>query len=187
MLQSLGANCGKSNPPGTETELFYTVDDELTGFPSRKSDNGGTAYGDSKILDEPFNFVNAPVGAGFWRKATILVDTGEVKDVLEGELGGQGYKSSFPFYIKGTDAQQLAFADDMAAASGCLILMLRDRKGNLRVLGKPSNPAMVESAEGTTGAKNGDRRGFAYVASASTGETAPIYDDATHGIDITPN
>lgn len=187
MLQSLGANCGKNNPPGTETELFYALDDDFTGFPSRKSDNGGTEYGDSKILDEPFDFTNASAGSGFWRKTTILVDTGEVKDTLEGELGGQGYKSSFGFFLKGTESQNLAFADDIASASGCLIMMLRDRSGNLRVLGKPSNPAMVESAEGTTGAKNGDRRGFAYVASASTGETAPIYDDATHGIDITPN
>ena len=187
MLRNMGANCGSSNPPGTETELFYALDDEFTGWPATKADNGGILLGDAKILDAPFDFSGAPVGEGYWRKTTILVDTGEIKDVLEGELGGQGFKSSFGFFLKGTDAQNLEFADDLAAASGCLVMMLRDRKGNLRVLGKPSNPAMVESAEGTTGAKNGDRRGFAYVASASIGQTAPIYDDATHGIDITPN
>ena len=112
--------------------------------------------------------------------------TGSIDDVLEGEVGGQGYKSSIPFRIKGTNAEQLEFADNLAAYSGCLVAMLRDRKRNMRVIGTKSIPASVESAEGTTGKKNGETTGFDYVLSAATGLTAPIYDDETHGINVTP-
>ena len=91
------------------------------------------------------------------------------------------------FFVLGTDAEQLEFADNMVAASGYVVGMLRDLKSNMRVLGKTSRPAAIESLEGTTGAKTGDRRGMAYTLTATTGGTAPIYDDETHGIDITPN
>jgi hypothetical protein len=187
ILTNLVVDCAKPNPPGTETDLYYTCSCELNGFPKTKKELGGTDVGDSKILGEAFDFSTAPSGSGYWRKAKILVDSGEVKDILEGEVGGQGFKSSTNFYIKGTDKEQLEFADNMAAASGCIVAMLRDRNGNLRVIGKTAIPATVEAAEGTTATKNGEKRGFAWTISAATGLTAPIYDDATHGIDVQPN
>lgn len=189
MLQNAGSKCGSKNPPGTRTKLYYALDSEFNGWPRTRAEITGASavLGDKKILDEPFDFTTAPSGQGNWKSADILVDTGEVRDVLEGELGGQGYKSSFGFFLAGTDAENLEVADDFAAASGCIVAMIADRLDNFRVLGTPDNPAMVETAEGSTGAKNGDRRGFAYTFSASTGETAPIYDAETHGIDITPN
>jgi hypothetical protein len=187
MLKNLtAAQCGSQAQAGTEVDLYYTCSCELAGWPATKADNGGTADGDTKILDEPFDFTGAATGTGYWRKATIVIDTGSIDDALEGEVGGQGFKSSIPFRIKGTDAEQLEFADNLVAYSGCLVAMLRDRKSNLRVLGTKSIPASVESVAGTTGKKNGETTGFDYVLTASTGKTAPIYDDATHGINVTP-
>ena len=56
----------------------------------------------------------------------------------------------------------------------------------MRVLGTNTIPAAVETAEGNTGLKVGEKNGFDFVLTASTGKPAPIYDDVTHGIDITP-
>lgn len=193
MLNNLtSVQCGTPTPAGTEVDLYYTCSCELASWPGTKYDtviaaSGTPAEGDTKILDEPFDFTGAASGTGYWRKATIVVDSGAINDTLEGEVGGQGFKNSLPFKVKGSNAEQLEFADNMAAYSGCLVAMLRDRNDNLRVLGNKGVPAYVESAEGTTGLKNGESNGFDYVLSAGTGKTAPIYDDATHGIDITPN
>ena len=179
--------CGTSNLPGTKTTLYYAPKGEFTGWPATKADNLGTDPGDTKILDEPFDFTGAPAGSGYWRRADILIDTGAVNHVLEGELGGRGYKNSLPFFILGTDAEQLEFADELVRYDGCLIAMIEDRNGKMRVLGTTGVPAQVESAEGGTGLKTGDRRGIAYVLMDSTGATSPIYDHDTHGIEITPN
>lgn len=188
VLNNLTVSCGKPNPPGTLIEFYYAPSCELTGFPQTRAEvNAGTDPGDTKILDEPFDFSNAPTGQGYWRKAKLLVDTGEVRDVLEGELGGQGFKSSINGFIVGTDAEHLEFADCLVNYSGQLVCMLADIQGNYRVLGNDKRPAMVEAAEGTTGIQVGDRRGFAYTFSAFTGKTAPIYDAETHAIEVTPN
>jgi hypothetical protein len=55
-LQSLTRTCGQSIPPGTKTKVYFTFVSELTGFPATAEDNGGTDQGDSKMLDEAFDF-----------------------------------------------------------------------------------------------------------------------------------
>lgn len=186
-LKNLANVCGQQHTPGTETDLYYACSCELNGFPRTKEALGGTDDGDSKILDEPFVFNTSPAGTGYWRHARIKIDSGAVNDVLEGEIGSQTFKSSIPFAILGTNEKQLAFADSLAAASGYLVMMIRTNTGKLRVLGSDKRPAYVESAEIGTGTATTDSNSGVYVASASVGVTAPIYDDATHGIDITPN
>lgn len=185
-LLSLTRACGTANPPGTKLKLYVIPKGELTAWPQTKAELGGTAQGDTKILDEPFAYVST-TALGYWREYDILVDTGDVRDILEGEPGGQGYRNFFDFSILGTEAEQLEVADCMAAYSGCIIAMIIDKNDNHRVLGNLEIPAFIESAEGATGKTNGDRRGFNYVLYSNTGKTAPIYDAATHGFNLTPN
>jgi hypothetical protein len=186
VLQSLTRTCGQSIPPGTKLRAYFTLKDELAGWPETKEEGGGTAQGDSKILDEPFDFTGAPVGKGFWRQLDILVDTGAVRDTLEGEIGGQGFVNRFDFFVLGAGAPQREFADLVTANAGCLIFMVQDKAGNHLVLGNLDNPVFVESAEGGTGTQNGDRVGFQYTLYSNTGYTTMMYDAATHGIDVTP-
>jgi len=186
-LQSLTRACGQSIPPGTKLRAYFTLKDELTGWPQTREDLGGTDQGDSKILDEPFDFSGAAVGKGYWRSVDILVDTGNLQDTLEGEIGGQGFVNRLNFFILGAGAPQLEFADCVAANAGCMIWMIPDKKGNHRVFGEPDNPVFVEALDGGTGTVNGDRVGFQYTLYANTGYTAPIYDADTHGVDTTPN
>lgn len=186
-IQSLTRVCGQSIPPGTKLRAYFTLKDELTGFPQTREDLGGTAQGDSKILDEPFDFSGAPVGKGFWRELDILVDTGSEVDTLEGEIGGQGYVQRLSYFILGAGAPQREFADLVAANAGCLIFMIQDKAGNYIVVGDPDNPVFIEAAEIGTGTQTGDRVGGQYTMYANTGVTAPLYDATTHGIDTTPN
>ena len=97
MLSNLtSAQCGVANPAGTEVDLYYTCSCELNAWPKTRWEvvtaaSGTPAEGDTMILDEPFSFSGAPSGSGYWRKATIIVDTGAITDAVEGEVGGQGF------------------------------------------------------------------------------------------------
>lgn len=186
-MKSLTRSCGKSIPPGTKTKARFTFTSELTGWPATKEAGGGTDQGDSKILNEPFDFAAAGSGLGYWRELDILVDTGAVTDTLEGEIGGQSFVNRMPFFVLGDGAAQREFADQVAANAGCFIWMIQSKSGNHLVLGNPDNPVFVEEIEGGTGTAPGDRVGFQYTLYANTGLTTMLYDAATHGVDLTPN
>lgn len=187
ILQSLSRACGTTNFPGLQLKAYFTFVDELTGFPQTAEDLGGTDQGDSKVLNEPFDFSGAPVGEGYWRYVDLVVNRNQWASVLEGEPGGQSFKNNLDFYIKGAAAAQLEFADQMLANSGCYIWMIADKQEVYYVFGTPTNPVFVETVEGGSGQAAGDPRGFKYSLMTMTGWTPSIYDAATHGIDETPN
>jgi hypothetical protein len=186
--------CGTPNPPGTKAKLRLTVKGELAVWPKTRAEvklaaspAQVPAQGDTKILDEAFSFAGAPSGKGYWREYDILIDKGNLTAVLEGELGGQGYKGTIPFTLVGMGAAQLEFADMLVAYSGCLIASISGRNGLDYVLGNLDIPVQVESAELGLGTKNGELSGGNYVLMAPTGFTPMLYNGATHGFDITPN
>jgi len=164
-------SCGVPSNPGLASYLWLSCTCEHNNWPQTKKELGGTAPGDSKILDEPFDFK----AGKFWKKFPILVDISGLTDTLEGELGGQGFMNDVNFEIKGTDAEKLEFADCLVANSGCLVAMVKERGGLHRVVGNLEVPAIIESAVISTGAKNADKKVGAYVLKAMTGLTAPIY------------
>jgi len=174
ILKSLSRVCGTPNPPGTAAKLYYWSKGELNSWPTTVAEGGGTALGDTKRLDGDFDFKST----GYMRSVDILVDTGQLRNILEGEPGGQGFKSEVDFFVLGTNAEQLEFADCMAAYSGCLISMIKTRAQDLQVIGDLDSPCFVASADMATGAKNGDKSGTAYKLYAATGVTSFIYNGA---------
>jgi hypothetical protein len=184
-IAPLTKNCGANNPPGTRTKLYLAPSGEFNGWPQTAADGGGTDPGDSLILDEPFDFTTAPVGAGYWREVDIVADTGEIRDTLVGEVGGRSWENMFAFFLSGLEAERLEFAKNMANC--CIVALLQDRNGVYRVIGRFDDPAFIESIELTTGLKSGDRRGGAYVIKWSSGSPTSVYDAETHGIELTPN
>lgn len=186
LLNNTGAQCGNQTPPGTEVDLYYTCTCEMNGFPATLADGGGTVLGDKFKLNEPFDFSTAPVGSGYWRQTKLLVDTGAFKALIEGELGGQSGMSQIRGFLIGSDAERAEVMDNFRRYSGCLSLMIKGKDAARSVvIGKPSIPAQVESAEMDSGEKAGDKNGTAYVFKAS--HLPYYYDDATDGIDVTPN
>lgn len=182
ILKSLARVCGTSNPPGTAAKLYYWKKGELNAWPQTKAAAGGTAPGDTKRLDGNFDFI----ASGYMRSVDILVDTGQLKNTLEGEPGGQGYKSEIPFFVLGTSAEQLEFADSMVSYSGCLIAMIKTRVGDFHVVGNLDSPCFVATADMDTGGKNGDKSGTAFNLYAATGFTSFIYEGDLHETAVSP-
>lgn len=186
LLNNTGAECGSQTPPGTEVDLYYTCTCEMTGFPATEADGGGTDLGDKFKLAEPFDFTGAAAGLGYWRHTKLLVDTGAFKALLEGELGGQSGMAQIRGFIIGSDAERTEVLDNFRLYSGCLSLMIKGKDADRSVvIGTPTVPAQVESAEMDSGEKAGDRNGTAYVFKAS--HLPFFYDDETDGIETTPN
>lgn len=155
---------------------------ELNGFPATVADGGGTADGDRKRLAAPFQYVDTE-GLGYWRRIELLVDTGNIRNTSEGEIGGQGYRNRAVGFIQGYGAEENEFMDDLLAYSGCVILLLALKNGPTHVIGNLSDPAFVESVEGDVET----RVGYLFTMYANTGITTMIYDVETHGINTTPN
>jgi hypothetical protein len=57
--------------------------------------------GDKRRLGEAFDFSTADAGFGYWREYDILVDTGQLRTLLEGEFGGQGFRQRLDFFLMG--------------------------------------------------------------------------------------
>jgi|GEM_PF-3268987 len=188
-LNDLVGQCGQQRPPGTEALLYFTLDHELSAFPQTQyaltlAAAGDPVPGDKKRLGEPFDFSAAPSGAGFFRRVKILLDTGQLRNAIEGEVGGQAVRQRVDFFIPGMEAEALEWGDDLLGYSGCLIPLIPLKAGQYIVMGDLNNPCFVESGEGGSG---GDRVGHQYTLVCNTGFMPYVYDADTHGIDITPN
>lgn len=188
-LLTLTRVCGTVEPKGTKSILYVTVKGELTGFPQTREEvvlaaAGTPAQGDSKILDEPFDFSGAPTDYGFWRSAPILLNTGAFTNRGQGDLGGRSMENEIIGFIPGNDSKTKEFIDCLMAYDGCLIGMIPDKAGRYQVGGNLEDPLQVEIQEGGTG---GDRVGYSIRLYCDTGVTNMEYDADTHGIDVTPN
>lgn len=183
-LLTLTKACGTQKIPGTKTTLFIALTPEITAFPQTEAELGGTDQGDTKLLNEPFDFSGAATGLGYWRSCPVLVNTGNVRNTKEGEIGGSKSVQRLDVFIPDNSDSAREFIDCLIANDGCLIPGIEDKGGIFHVLGDLENPAYVEASEGGTG---GDRVGYAVTFYADNGLTNYSYDAATHGIDTTPN
>lgn len=182
ILTSLTKVCGKRRIPGTDAELFYIPLSELLGWPATRADGGGSAQGDTKVLDEPFQYVTT-ADLGYWRRVPILVDTGNLRNTGEGETGGIMNKQRVLGFVQGDSAEVQEFVDCMIAYSGCLVFGVKTKDGDFHIVGDRANPAFLEPYEGD----RETRVGYLLTWMANTGVTTMIYDIDTHGLNQTPN
>lgn len=187
-LVSLTKNCGTYVPAGLSTTLYLIPYDEITTWPSTRKEvveaaSGTPEYGDEKIFDEAFTLVSTS-GLGYFRQIPILVNSSDLRDTLEGDIGGQKYVQRLDFQVQGSDSERLAFADCLLQSSGCLVPMIAGKDGLMHVLAKKDYPAHLEAAEGGPG---GDLNAFTYTIYNDMGLTHMLYDANEHGITITPN
>lgn len=163
LLRNLAKQCGTLLPPGIKVRIQYAATENITYYPQTKAQLGGTELGDARILAEEFQFAEGED----WKQVDILIDSGVVKYLLEGEVGGQGWQSNFNFYIVGMEPASMEFADDIVTYSGCMIFRVCDKVGHDRIIGSLQIPVLIQSIEASTGERNGERNGSAYLVYAS--------------------
>jgi len=178
-LRELTRTCGQPIPPGVKQTIYLIPAEEITTFPDVE---GTTLAGDTKRLDGAF-VMSTTVGKGYWRAITVLVNSGNHRNTLAGEIGGQKIEQRFDFFVQGNGPEQAEMVDTLLCQSGCLIALIPAKDGNYLVMGDKENPVYVEAVEGGTG---GDRNGHQFTLLADTGYTPYYYDAATNGIDVTP-
>ena len=184
-------NCGLT--PGAKTKLRIAPLSDFNGWPQTRAEvvlaaAGIPAQGDTMILDEPFDFSTAPTGEGYWREYDIVVDSGDLTASLQGEPGaGQSFQNQLPFYLSGTSAERLEFANTIKNCCEGFAAMIVDKDDTHYVIGEPGLPVFPVTIEVGLGKASGDKKGGDYVLQQSSGTTFKIYDAATHGVDVTPN
>jgi hypothetical protein len=181
VLRSLAASCGTMYPPGLKTRLSYILRDDIQSYPRTKEEMGGTDQGDSMTFGEEFTLKSGKS----WKTIDILVNTGGVSDILEGEVGGQGFVSRLNFFVLGDGAAEREFAQCFFENTGCLIFQVGTKSGHTLVLGELDNALFVEVLEGNTGAQVGDRVGFNYTAFTKTGHPARILPEEFSYVNLT--
>jgi len=183
-LSALTKSCGSQQPPGAKEVFYFTYIGELASWPQTEAEAAGTDPGDTVMLSEAFDFAGADPGEGFWRKVTaILVDTPVVRNTMEGQIGGQGFRQRYDFFLPLNDAKTLEWLNELLAASGCIVCLIPTKAGNYHVMGNLEAGVYVEAADGGTG---GDRVGYQITLYANTGKTTLLYDAANDGINETP-
>lgn len=175
-ISSLIKSCGNGAVPGTKERMYFIQKGDITTFATASA---SAEYGDDKILDQDFTLgVTAA-----WKELDILVNTGDVIDAIQGEVGGQFIRNSFVFFVPEYSKGARKLVDDMLANSGCLIFLVPGKDGNVNVVGNLENPCYIEELTAGIGGPETTRVGTAYRVYADTGYSSPIY---TGAIDTTP-
>lgn len=169
-------SCGSKNIPGVSVRVYFAKKDDIDTFPPFKIT---TLPGDSVTLDG--DIVMKALKKFY--QVDIITDSGEVKDTLAGSIGSKVYESTFDFMKATTNPNVVEFQESLA--NECLVVIVKEKSGNLRVLGNLDSPAYLETAEGTTAKTTGDTRGFTNQIKATPGYAAPFYEGLIDIDDLT--
>ena len=80
MLNDFVPNCDTPNIGGVEMEIMYSCAKEHKIEPRSKNKmpSPTNAAGHSNEIGENYDFSDAPTGEGYWKKMTIISETGEI-------------------------------------------------------------------------------------------------------------
>lgn len=101
-----------------------------------------------------------------WKGIDLVADENELKEVLVGGKGNQKGQVEFTFAIPSFGLKPLAFKRRFANVP--LILNIPDTNGKNWIIGTKFSPAMIESAESTTGKAYEDKAMNTFVVKANT-------------------
>lgn len=183
-LSNFVSDCNVVNVGGTEMEIYFTCSSELKNDPRSRSEMPSPTgvAGETNEIGENYDFTGAPTGEGFWRKMTIIADTGMIETKGGTKDGTTKIDNTFKFKLKGFGKVEKEFAEKLTGCCG-LVMIIPDKTGVVHELGRKKSPATVPSFNGGTG---GDFRGFDYEVMAS-GRTPRTINLTTFSLDLTPN
>lgn len=177
-------NCDVQVVAGVEAELFYVPSCEIDVFPQtlEKSGNGSGVMADAVTLDGDIVLDAVNTGLGYFRKYSIIINSGKVMNTAVGELGSKSFDTDLAFRIKGNDPEHLGFANNILNCKGTWLVKTKD--GVPLCIGNKTNPAYVESLVLDTGDTPESANQGTYLIRGNTGYTSFVYPGV---IDLTPN
>jgi hypothetical protein len=184
MLTDFISDCDSLNISGIEVDIWFSCAKEHAKTPRSKAQmpTPTNAPGDKNRIGENYDFTGAPAGEGYWRKMTVIADTGMVDTKGAVKDGTTSISNDVKFKLKSFGPVEKEFAENVAACCG-MVLLVTDKNTVTHEIGTPRNPATVSKFEGGTG---GDFRGFDYEI-MSKGRTPRTFDLMLFPLDITPN
>ncbi len=189
---SLTRSCGNAPIKGAKTKVYMIPFSEIDTFPQTRAAikiAGGIEtpeQGDTKILDEAYGLVTTS-GKGYFREVDILVNTGDVANTLQGEIGGQENEVITRFFILGNGPKEKEFVDLMMANNGCIHVAIPSKDGQMQAIGDRDNPVFVRTYDGGTGGgSGGDKVGYAYELFTSEPQTNKVINVTDFPLNLTP-
>jgi len=159
---------GRLNPAGVKKAIYAFVEDILS-FPVL--DDPETATTLASLVEIDTAIVMKP-GKQFFEYYGTL-EEGELKCTIVGPNDGKGFENSYEFSYPGNDPIALGH---LAATANRQIVWIVTEKNNVnRVVGSLEDPALLISADYSSGKKVADGRKTVITVKASAGTPAPIY------------
>jgi hypothetical protein len=167
-IHSLGVDegaCGAQIIPGIMVDAYVACACDIETFPPVG------AYD----VDNPAEFVTLQgdiiLNEGVvWSKFKLMTDKGSILDQLQGDIGSKHYKNVLNFNLAGTEADTLSW--HQRTANGCLVVVVKEKNGQYRVIGSKDIPAHYATNDISNGPENSMSTS---VLEANTGRVAPIY------------
>lgn len=173
-FQSLVNACGSTNVPGLAVRTWWVQKDDVDVFPDRKI---AGPQGDTVVLDGDITLVALKA----FKEIDLVTDSGEIKSTMVGPVGSRSFENTLDFIIPKLTPETAEFHE--CNANQCLVVIVKQKDGNFRVLGSPDSPAFFETQDGASGKTSGDTSGFTDQLKDTTGLVAPFYEGI---IDIDP-
>lgn len=165
--------CDTENIQGTKKKIYVVCSEDVDVFPGRV---GNAALGERVTLDGDITLAATKKFA----EVDILDESGEVKHSLKGPKGSQGFNAMFDFKLLAVGAAATDLVDRMRNA--CLIFVIPQNDGTMRVIGSKDNPAKLTAAEHTDGKTGEEEKTWTITIANTDNRVAPFY---TGAIDLT--
>lgn len=167
--------CGVQIIPGLARKAYAVCSCDIDVFPARLAFNPASP-GDSITLDGDI-VLNA---LKEFAELEMITDSGKVMHKQVGAKGFENYNNEFSFKAKKTIGADEWFNNTRNA---CLVIIVTEKDGTLRVIGSKDVPASMSASEGTTGDGSETEKVWNCTVMDTTGYVAPVY---TGAIDIDP-
>jgi hypothetical protein len=165
--------CGYENVQGTKTRVYVACSEDIDVFPARL---GTTNLGDKVTLDGDITLVTGKKFAA----VDVIVESGKVYHSLKGPTGSQGWNAMFDFKLIAKGAEAADWVNRLL--NSCLVWVIPQNDGTMRVIGSVDNPSKLTAAEHTDGQTGDDEKTYACTIANTDNKIAPFY---TGAIDLT--
>lgn len=144
---------GQDNTGGLTQEFYFALAEDILTWPTYSTKAAAATY--DELMVYTGIFVMKTTKRFF--KGYFTLNTGEVKWDSIGPIDGKSFKHTFELSRPSADAKSLAWLDLNKNAN--LVIIARDKDGEIRVVGSEFMSAKLESSAGTTGKSGEDLKG----------------------------